>query len=67
MDSRGIRRVVCMVSLTRGQLLTNANRSGLITSACVVHIPCGNFSYTFSVPFFRSFAERGAESANGTI
>ena len=54
-------------SLTRGQLLRNANRSGLITSACVVHIPCGNFSYTFSVPFFSSFTDNGAESAYGTI
>ena len=26
------------------QLLMKASRSGLITSACVVHMPCGNFS-----------------------
>jgi hypothetical protein len=49
------------------QLLMNARRSALITSACVVHMPCDNFSYTLSVPFFSSFAESRAESAIGTI
>jgi hypothetical protein len=38
-----------------------------MTSAFVVHMPCGNFSKTFSVLFLRSFAESGAESAMGTI
>src|SRR5262245_58167991 len=28
----------------QGQLLMKARRSALITSACVVHIPCGNFT-----------------------
>ena len=42
---------------------TNVSRSALIVSACVVGIPCGNPSYVFSVPFGKSSADNGAESA----
>jgi hypothetical protein len=47
--------------------LKKARRSGLIVSACVVGMPWGKPLYVLSVPFFKSFAERGAESAYGTI
>jgi hypothetical protein len=40
-----------------------ASRSALIVSALVVGMPCGNALYVFSVPFFKSFADKGAESA----
>jgi hypothetical protein len=49
------------------QLLMKARMSGLTTSAWVVHMPCGNFSYTFKVPLFSNFIESMAESAIGTI
>src|SRR5213593_4376131 len=44
-----------------------ARSSGLTTSACVVHMPCGKPWWTLRVPFLRSFAESSAESAIGTI
>ena len=47
--------------------MMNASKSGLMSSGCVVHIPCGRPGYTFSVPFLTSLAERSAESAIGTI
>ena len=34
-----------------------ARSSGLTTSACVVHMPCGNPWWTLSVPFLSSFEE----------
>ena len=37
--------------------LKNASRSALMTSACVVGIPCGKPGYTFNVAFFTSFAD----------
>ena len=47
--------------------LMNASRSALIVAASVVGMPCGKPLYVFSVPFFNSFADSGAESAYGTI
>ena len=44
---------------THCQLLMNASKSALMTSACVVIIPCGKSLYVFSVPFLRSLAESG--------
>jgi hypothetical protein len=41
----------------------NASRSALIVSASVVGQPCGNPLYVFSVPFCRSSADSGPESA----
>jgi hypothetical protein len=46
-----------------GQECTNASRSGLIVSACVVGMPCGKPLYVFSVPFCTSSADSGPESA----
>jgi hypothetical protein len=43
--------------------LRKSSRSALIVSASVVGMPCGNPSYVFSVPFCRSCADSGAESA----
>ena len=40
-----------------------SSRSALIVSACVVGMPCGKPWYVFSVPFGRSFADSGPESA----
>src|SRR5262245_13156192 len=39
--------------------LMNASSSALMTSACVVIMPCGKSLYVFSVPFLRSLAESG--------
>src|ERR1700760_4449387 len=50
----------------RGPERMNARRSALIVSAWVVGIPWGNPWYVFRVPFGRSFADRGPESAYGT-
>ena len=40
-----------------------SRRSALMVSACVVGMPCGKPWYVFSVPFGRSFADSGPESA----
>jgi hypothetical protein len=40
-----------------------ASKSLFIVSAFVVGMPCGKFLYVFSVPFFTSLADNGAESA----
>jgi hypothetical protein len=46
-----------------GQDCTKASRSALMVSASVVGMPCGNPLYVFSVPFCRSRADSGPESA----
>jgi hypothetical protein len=48
---------------TNSQDCRKASRSALIVSACVVGQPCGNPLYVFSVPFCRSSADSGPESA----
>ena len=48
---------------TNSQDCRKASRSALIVSACVVGQPCGNPLYVFSVPFRRSSAVSGPESA----
>ncbi len=45
----------------------NARSSWLITSACVVHSPCGAPGTTLSVPFLTSFTLSLPESSMGTI
>ena len=47
--------------------LMNSSRSAFTRSACVVHIPCGAPSYTFSFAFGMIFADSLPESSSGTI
>jgi hypothetical protein len=44
-----------------------ASRAIFTTPMSVVHVPFGDFSRIFGVPFVRSVTESGAESAIGTI
>jgi len=44
-----------------------ASRSALVTSACVVGIPCGKPGYVLSVPSATSSAARGAIVAGLTV
>jgi hypothetical protein len=47
--------------------LTNARRSALIWSGLVVAMPCGKPGYTFSVAFFKIFADMRPAAPIGTI
>src|SRR4051812_26516582 len=50
-----------------GQDRIKASRSGLMTSAWVVSMPCGYPSYALSDPFSSRSTARGTELPNGTI
>ena len=53
------------VSAGRPQDWMKASRSALMTSACVVGMPCGKPAYVFSVPFWTSWTARGPEPPAG--
>src|SRR5262249_32555547 len=64
--SQAVSRCRC-VDAASGWPLMNAIRSRLTMSGSVWQTPCGLPGYTLNVACLTSFAERGPESANGTI